>query len=43
MLCFKLSSIEAQILGAVWLLHNLEEAFERHGTIGYIDENEGGN
>lgn len=29
--------------GAVWLLHNLEEAFERHGTIGYIDENEGGN
>lgn len=29
--------------GAVWLLHNLEEAFERHGTIGYIDESEGGN
>lgn len=28
--------------GAVWLLHNLEEAFERHGAIAYIDEKEGG-
>lgn len=26
--------------GSVWLLHNLEEAFERHGAIAYIDENE---
>ena len=24
--------------GAVWLLHNLEEAFERHGTYTYEDE-----
>lgn len=28
--------------GSVWLLHNLEEAFERHGAIAYIDENKGG-
>lgn len=28
--------------GAVWLLHNLEEAFERHGSIGYIDNSEEG-
>ena len=28
--------------GAVWLLHNLEEAFERHGAVAYIDENNGG-
>lgn len=28
--------------GAVWILHNLEEAFERHGAIGYIDNNEEG-
>lgn len=28
--------------GAVWLLHNLEEAFERHGAVAYIDEKEGG-
>jgi hypothetical protein len=27
--------------GSVWLLHNLEEAFERHGAIAYIDEKEG--
>ena len=26
--------------GVVWLIHNFEEACERHGTIGYIDENE---
>lgn len=26
--------------GAVWLLHNLEEAFERHGAIGYIEDTE---
>ena len=25
--------------GAVWLVHNFEEACERHGTIGYIDDN----
>lgn len=26
--------------GVVWLIHNFEEACERHGAIGYIDENE---
>jgi H+/Cl- antiporter ClcA len=26
--------------GGVWLIHNLEEAFERHGTVGIIDNNE---
>ena len=25
--------------GVVWLIHNFEEACERHGTIGYIDDN----
>ena len=25
--------------GAVWLVHNFEEACERHGTIGYIEDN----
>lgn len=29
--------------GAVWLLHNFEEACERHGTVAYIDENGGEN
>lgn len=26
--------------GAVWLVHNFEEACERHGTVAYIDEQE---
>lgn len=26
--------------GTVWLVHNFEEACERHGTIGYINDSE---